>query len=266
MGKRYIMTMGFSLFPWLVEFHIAYNLPKAIPHLKNGQVYNQGKAPQEGLTETGHYKGFVIIANGGTLAEKLHAKKLLKEPLRSVSEIPNIHAFLAYLATRENPDGVFVYDGEHRKIARAGLLNNFPELPHGFNVYNQFSSDFVIHNHSSSSVNSLDDLLPPDLRIRDADLGTRTRVAATYPHVLPETEGLVLKQTAYTKLGLGKVARFTQSGLAEEFFFMHDPQSRGPFVNEEHRIVGVTRNYARKGTGLLKTDETLWEPTAKSET
>lgn len=175
------------------------------------------------------HKGFLIVANGDTLAARLRRDRFISEDPDEFVPLAGKGDFFTYLADQRGRDGAYIFNGARDTIARvAEFNNNPPSLEEGFNVYDYIPRDFVAHDGSAPL----------------SQIGTKTRIAIKFPHAFEKTRALQLKRSAYSDTRMGKVAHFTKEGLYEEFFFTKSPDLEGG-------IGGVYRRFERDESGLL---------------
>lgn len=231
--------MDNDLFSWLVEYHCKENLPQCLPHLKDGRAYVLGRPIEEG-EENELYKGLLIISNGDTLVSKLSNGHVINDDPAKLryADVSDKTDLWRYINERRNKDGAYIYDGKNGRITKAAEVNNNPSsMPQGIDLSSMIPADFVY-----SEGNEIDE---------SEDLGTKTRLAIRTPHAYENTNTHQIKRTAYGNTGLGKVTHFGPQGLIEEFFFRYAPNSKGPFIDKKHGIVGVYRSYERNDDGRL---------------
>jgi hypothetical protein len=239
--------MKTRLFEWLVEYHCSKNLEQCLRYVRDGKVVSpiKGKVLREGRDENEIYNGILIIANGTTLVDKLIHDGLAESANmdESPTRIQARDDFVEYVSNQEGCDGAFIFDGTNHTMRRVYEIKNNTNYKAGDLLAN-LPSDFVFYNGAVLNL---------------ANIGTKTRLAISLPHAY-DVHTFQIKRSAYTPLGIGKVTHFNKNGLAEEFFFRYDPQSQGPFVNEEHKIIGVYRKYERTDGKLVRTKAGLYVP------
>ncbi len=222
-----------NLFDLLVRYHVEENLARCRPYMADGVLVDEEGLPfQEGSDDLpSAHKGFLIVANGDKLAERLRKDRFISEDHDGFVYLDGKEDFFSYLSEQRGRDGAYVFNGARDSIVRVSELNNNPpSLEEDLDVYNYVPRDFV----------SFDGSVPPE-----GNLGTKTRIAIKFPHAFQNTSAYQLKRSAFGPTRMGKVTRFTRAGLEEEFFF-----TKQDFEGDEG-IVGVHRRYARDETGLL---------------
>ncbi|HIG92684.1 TPA: hypothetical protein HA242_01485 [Candidatus Woesearchaeota archaeon] len=251
-----------ELFEWLVQYHLDTNLSPVLPHIKHGRAYSaQGEPAIEG-EENDWAKGCLIIANGQTLAQRLREDKIILDHVAPrFSPAPSYGQFSDYLAGSAKKDGAFVYDGSHRSIARVARFTNASDsldLARQLQLY-LLPANFVFEKNETP-------LTGADI---DEHIGTKTDLAICAPiaYTIPgsDVHAYQVKRTGYGDLGLGKVTHFAKQGLVEELFFRYAPDSDGPFIDEEHAIVGVHRKYEKLDGRVQLKSEQLWNTGYREE-
>lgn len=231
-----------KLFSWLVDYHCGVNVEQCLPHMREGRVYSSpGKPLEEGVEENKLYSGVLVVANGNTLADRLHTGGVIHDDPGELDFVPlaTQDDLFRYFAQQRNRDGAYIVNGDRGLITRVSELNN--GLPVSQSPYDQVPADFV----------SYDQHIPVQ-----RNLGVRTRLAIKMPQAYPETNTFQIKQTAYGNTGIGKVTHFGPQGLLEEFFLLHDPASAGPYLWPKQHLIGVHRRYEREGNNpLVKVSE-----------
>ena len=229
--------LNLNLFELLVKYHVETNLRRCRPYMENGVLVDEEGLPfQEGSDELPNpHKGFLIVANGDTLAERLRRDRFISEDPDEFVRLYGEGDFFTYLSEQRGKDGAYIFNGAKDSIARVAELNNHPpSLDEDFDVYNYVPRDFVAYDGS----------VPVQ-----GNLGTKTRIAIKLPHAFQNTEAYQLKRSAYGPTRMGKVTHFTTMGLDEEFFFTIPPLDLG--YEEDMGIDGVNRKYTRDENGLV---------------
>ena len=224
------METGDKLFQWLVDYHCRHNLPAVLHHVQQGVSYNiSGQRLAEGH-ENPYYHGFLIIANGTTLADRLFQDRVvIDEEVEGFVPLPSKRTLFEYLGKQQDNDGAYIYDSVNRQMTRVYELNNNPAALQRPRLVEMVPADFVTY----------DGTVLPAAR----NLGTKTRLAIKLPQTYDQVDTFQIKRSAYTALGMGKVTHFDHEGLVEEFFLDYRPQSTRPFISRNHGIVGVYRRY-----------------------
>ena len=239
--------MSADLFEWLVQYHINTNLQPNLKHLSQGRYTSpRGKAVLEG-EENDDTTGCLILANGDSLVRRLQEEKIILDrvPPKFI-QTEDYTSFKAFLDKNEKKDGAFVYDGKNNTITRISRFANHAEGMDGIrDSYRKFLPANFVYEEAVA-------MTPEDY---DDHIGTKTDLSMVLPIARTTNDSKVnayqVKRTAYGQTGLGKVTHFGPQGLKEEFFFHYDPTSNGPFIDEEHGIVGVYRSYERNEKGEL---------------
>lgn len=249
MGKYTIkapMVMQ-GLFGWLVEYHHR-NLEHCLRFLQDGRILSGEGIPFEEGEENERYKGLVIIANGSTLTQRLRDGGVINGSTPQPTPFVSKEEVFDYFDGQNGKDGAYLLDSVNRSIVRIVELNNNPSGMPMVKLEDMIPTDFVQYHGK---------------RVDENDLGNKTRIAIKVPQAYANTEAFLIKRSAYTPLGMGKVARFNSSGLAEEFFFMCEPTAQEHFVAPG--IIGVHRQYhIERGRPVLTTQSTqrLYQPAA----
>ncbi|MBS3175638.1 hypothetical protein J4457_00175 [Candidatus Woesearchaeota archaeon] len=233
-----------DLFSLLVRYHIEHNLPPSLPHVTRRSKLRlpNGGLSVEGATENPYQQGLLIIADGETLADRLQKTRVILGGVPEFQKIADWESFRNYLESQDGVDGAYLMDTVNGRIAHVVELNNNPDNTEPLEL-----SDLLPDNFLSCDGN-----------VPVSNVGTKTRLALRLPRAYStgqeRVEALQIKRTAYLSLGIGKVTRITPEGLAEEFFFEHDPnpKSEGPFINKKYGIVGIHRTYERTPEGELR--------------
>ncbi len=231
-----------SLFGWLVRYRLERNLPEVLPYIQDGQVLDFKGKPLPVGRENPYTAGCLILADGQTLADRLRGDDRIILDTEEPEFLPaaNYTTFERFLDQQITEDGAFVYDGRNRQMARVTEFNNKGDslLAERIrdNAGKYLPPDFLTYGATSPQKNV------------SGKLGTKTKLALVLPIFLSTNDWQVhayqIKRTAYGQPGMGKVTHFGRNGLEEEFFVKYEPDSVGPFLDEEARLVGVYRKYA----------------------
>ncbi|MBN1385725.1 hypothetical protein JW968_01980 [Candidatus Woesearchaeota archaeon] len=224
-----------QIFWWLVAYHADVNLPKVLPHMdRGGFVHPLGKKIKVGKYENDIYHGFLIVANGDTLAQKiqkspdsLDSKVIHDSAPPQFVPIQDIAAFMNYLddESADEPDGAYVINSMKNSIAHVGEYNNNISSPDFARV---LPHDFI---HCLG-----------DIPVNERTLGTKTKMAIKASYNYDNTEAFQIKRTAFNGTGMGKVTHFRKGVLYQEFYFAHEPDV-SPLLVPEQGIIGVHREY-----------------------
>ena len=215
------------MFEWLVRYHCEENLPKCLPHIRNGRYISPfTQTPlNEGTDENDAYIGVLILSDGTDLLDNLVENEVItgdEDDIDPFEDTPDYTPFQRYINNQQNSDGAYVFNAINQIMARVYELNNNPKS------LSRFTNKSLLDN------------IPPDFVTTDRkdinpkrSLGTKTRLAIKLPLAYDDVDAFQIKRTAYTPLGMGKVTHFTRQGLKQEFFFKY----------EDNRIIGVHRTY-----------------------
>ena len=221
-----------TLFDSLVHYHV-HNLNASLPYISNGQIHNLKHAPLlEGQNENPYYKGLLLIYDGETILDKAREIILRKQTgIRETIHVPTLESFLSHLSSQPDDDGVFLYNTVNGTITKVKgeLKNHEPN--------NETDLDYLLQQTLPT------DFLSTDGHIPSYDAGNKTSIAMMVPRLLPQVKTAIIKRTAYGHLGMGKLAEFGPNGLTQELYFEHNPFHRGPYINEQHHIIGVHKEY-----------------------
>lgn len=201
-------------------------------------MYHPDGSPIIEGEENEWYKGFLIVASNQSFNEIKDDLIYHDHDIGEFMEIKNREDFYNYLENTSSKDGAFVFDIPHLNIARAYVLkNHFSIIPKEFNSINMLPEDFASFEKISY--------------VSSKDIGTKTNLAITIPHINNNIETFQIKRTAFSSLGMGKVTHFNSQGLVEEFFLMYNSDTKGPFINQKYKIEGIYRKYERKNGKLV---------------
>ena len=235
-----------TIFDWLVAYHIGVNLEACLPHMQDGRIIGTNGKP---LTENLDYyvqphQGLLVVANGESLANRLKKDRVVHDDeIHPFTPTSNAGDFFRYLSEYGQGDGAYVFDGLNSRVTKIQELDNNPStLPENLDLYSMVPPDFFFY----------------DAHAHRAWIGNKTRLAIKLPHAYDSTDTYQIKRSPYTEFGMGKVTHFNRQGLVEEFFFMYDPSSDGPFIKPDQGIIGVYRSYERNPQKrLIRTLEKL---------
>lgn len=225
-----------NIFEVVIKVHYR-NLQDSLPHFSNGKILGPGgEELEEGKEENPYYEGLYLVYDGkevlNTIAERLTRKK---NPFKEAISTPTTTSFLERVCSRVgNTDVILAYNTNEKSIT--------PTKSEFRNDYNDI--DELLETHLPYNFVSTDG----SISIRE--VGSKTSSAALNADVLnkPVDKGLraiLVKETVFGYLSMGKLAEFGPDGLTREFFFEYAPEHKGPFIDEEHRIVGVLREYGK---------------------
>ena len=255
------MVWGMSeptTFEMLARYHIEGNLERGLRYVQGG-VMRLSEGPVEVGRENGqqwYRSAFTVSNHGSALIEALINAGCITETITPLG-VKSESEFVGLIDDGE--DGALVYDRSAGMVTRAVLErgNSHP--------YNR----------------PLGEILPPNFLSEDGSVplfdrrglprvGSRTRMAFNMsrgvPDITPGSEldfdgkryisidACLIKYTAYNELGFGPVVHIARDTL-DMFFFRYDPESSGPFVNEDHGIIGVYRPYRLEGGRFVQTGE-----------
>jgi len=232
-----------QFFEWMVQHYIDKNLPKCLPYLEEGRINQDGSPLQEGIDENKLYPGTLIVADGEGLIQRLEKNQMAWGIGKNPTLVRDAADLSSYLISIKNPDGGHVYDSVRHLMTGVKHFRDPANLPSNFDPYNM---DF------------LRSVLPKDFSSSDGsnlDVGNRGLVGLAVPLGHTEAHVFQIKQTAYGKLGMGKVTHFSADGLVEEFFLAHNEDPLQATLNPENSIQGVYRRYAKAGDRLVKVVE-----------
>lgn len=236
-----------NIFEVMIRNHYG-NLQSALPHLEGKNLHDNDQLPLiEGETENPHYGGLYLVYDGEKILETASFRIMRKKALRETVSVPSEKSFLAQLRSGGDQDNVFLYNTKRQQLTK---------------VKGEFSNAFP------AGKGSLDDLLekylPTNFMSANGstpayEVGTKTANALLTAYALNRgidkgVRTIIVKRTAYD-FGMGKLAEFGPDGLTREFFFKYDSEHTGQFVDEEHKIVGVLREYQHKRGKQVCTSE-----------
>jgi len=233
---------GDQLFNWLVKFQIEHNLPKVLPHIKDGKAdfLTEGDIGYDHRTPY-DIKRFLIVANGDTLVSKLADSEMISEPEKLVfNNIPEYQDFERYF-NRHNGDGAYIAHLSNAKIARVMEISN--GHPRNLaSLYRRLPKHFI----------SLDETVGVE------ESGNKTRLATRIPYLPNLMEDAVhtfqIKGTVHSKLGLGIVTHFNKESM-EMFYFDYAPNNKGPYIVESKGIIGVHEKYQLRDSNYVLTEK-----------
>jgi hypothetical protein len=222
-------------FELAVRYHHTRNLRECLPFIRDGRFSLNGEPIPQG-NENDLTRGVLIISNGETLAERLKKDRVIHDRKRpKFASLADEEDFLRYLHEQEDKDGAYIFDGKNSRIARVGILNNDPSpLQH---------ESIDPSNLLPENFGSMDPY--GDGKGLDDFIGTKTYLAMILPIAYPNTRSIIVKRSAYSKLGLGLVLLFNNQGLKRDFYFGYDSAA------SRSGIVGVYRTYKRDGDNRL---------------
>lgn len=238
-----------NIFEAMIQNHYR-NLQASLPHLKERQLVDKDGTPI-GEGENPYYLGVYLVYDGEKILETAAKRMVRKTAFRETLAVSDRDEFLRYFDARSNANGkeadvVYLYNTARGVITK---------------VKGEFSN--------GCQGESLDELLsrnlPPNFESEDGskpvyDTGTKTASAVLTAYALNEggdkgVRTLVVKRTPYNNLGLGKVAEFDGEGLKREFFFESQPESEGPFIDGERKIVGRYQEWRKEKGELVCVNE-----------
>lgn len=253
MGKSILVAMAphplgdhdDSLFSWLARFHVEDNV---VPYLS--RMVEQGGQPVPEGMENDDVKGFMVLADGEVIRERLMADNIalgLTNPV--FYQARTYDQFADNLRRMVHRDGAIFYDGTNREMARIPILSNSP--PNVASIVRQLPTiiphDYTTHGRTGAlSDHDLDDLI-----------GTKMFIAAVLPIAYSTPDHMVrgyhLRRTAYADAGLGKLARFGPGhgglarGVDRELYFRSHNSGEGPLVHPFMPVVALERHYPDDG-------------------
>lgn len=231
--------IGLDLYRCLVQYQCQANLPDWLVHSKVREgkfVPKSGKSPEIGIGENKDIRGFLILANGDTLVDRLVEDRIvLDDTLPGWHQTPSNEEFIQYLDRQRGNDGAYVVDTKNMRSRRVREFNNNIKKLRAIKFGEKVPSDFL------SQDGSVDPTEHMGLKSRNA-----IRTAAAYEGA----ESYQLKATPYNSSGLGSVCHFTKDGLKKMFFIelqkiqeYDDPISGKKY--EKYQLMGVWRTYAQ---------------------
>ena len=232
------MTKGVTkenIFEAAIKYHLL-NLQDSLKHCRQGHIYdNAGSALIEGEGENPHANGVYLVYDGDKILDAASERISRKSGIKKTEDVPTIDAFVNRLRDEHDPDSVFLYNTEKQKITR---------VKSEFNNNYEGSLDDLLKSSLPSNFLSADSSMPV------YEVGTKTASAVLMAYALNQRQDkgvktLIIKRTPYGQLGMGKVAEFDKQGLTREFFFEYAPEHTGPFIDEEHKIIGILREYGK---------------------
>lgn len=240
------MINSSQFFEWMVRYHTTVNLGRCLSHIEGGRVYQNGQPLEEGLTENKLYPGVIIIADGEGLIQRLKQEGVAwgvqeTEHARILDE----QSLSDYLDNLQNTDGAHVFDSVRGVATRARKIRDPPHLPRDFDPYNETMLSRMLPK----------DFVASDSSVPLTEIGTKGVLALEIPQAYPQAHVFQIKQTAYGRLGMGKVTHFSADGLVEEFFLAPNQDPLQASLNPGDSIQGVYRRYAKAGDRLVRTAE-----------
>ncbi|GEM_PF-2003013 len=226
-----------NIFEVLMQYH-TQNLHQALPYLKNGQILDKDDTPLE-QGENPYYRGLYLIYDGQEILEKASQRIVRGSAIRETTYVPTTSQFFQTVAAKntthkKDPDVAYLYNTTDAKLTRikGELSNHCTE-----------DLDHILQRCLPADFES------PDGSLSIYDVGTKTASAILTAYTLnrPTDQGvrtIIIKKTPYGSLGMGKLAEFGKDGLTREFYFEHNPNHIGPFIDQEHSIVGIHKQYS----------------------
>ncbi|MBU0470794.1 MAG: hypothetical protein KKA62_01885 [Nanoarchaeota archaeon] len=253
-------TKNIDLFEILVDYHISRNLKDGLAQerVEDGIMYSPGQNG-ENLFNVGDengrfwYNGVIMFANGGDLVDNLKDVGVIRPSARLFFQSAKDEEEISNLLDKAAPkDGAIIYDRTSKRLTRTRLNNYIPEL-----------EDIAV-----------EDVLPDDYLSEDSsyplmgedgsNVGCRSELAVTLSQGITgldkkyhEIDAYLLKHTIYNPLGFGPVVHIGRNKM-ELFFFKHAPDSEGPFLDEEHKIIGIYRDYVKKDGKFVLDKERIY--------
>jgi hypothetical protein len=230
-----------DIFANLVKYHYLVNLPKCIPHIKNGQICDLDGIPLiegDAKGESPYYGGCIIIADGDRLAKKLLDDNYIFDEPDEFVPVTNNKDFFVYLYDTIGSDGAYISNGDNKTMSKIiefnnsiGNLTNYQTL-----LEKSIPHDFI---YESGVINV-------------KKLGTKTRLAIKIPKSLGynNVHTYQIKRSSFGYLRMGKVTHFGKDGLMEEFYFKYAPYEDVPYVRDDHPIAGIYKSYESNDKGL----------------
>ena len=220
------------LFSWIVDYHIAKNVPICLKQRQSGQTLPEG-------TEFDKQDGFLIIENGPQTIDQLVKDELIDreaiQATRTVNNRDNLHTYLHEFGSK---DGVHVLDKDHEEMSWVVIFGN------------KYALKPAAH------------LLPPHFsgkeKLTEGELGNRTRLAFYLPRALPQVDTYLVRHT--TVNGIGTASHFNAQGLAERVYFPPGAlDSPNPVARYERYKLG------KNGLYTFECDTTPLSPLPKSK-
>ncbi len=215
------------LFSRLAQYHQTVNLAACLSRMQDGVILDpHGKPYRAGVNdENEYYAGVLIVANGSTLVGKLTDARVITDRVYpTFHSVPTDDEFFAFHSSQGGKDRSYVYDSLTQSMARVRTFNNTPAtLPSNY---------------------SLEGMLPRNEGLDD--IGTKVEIAIILPQAYDNTDTYLIRRSPYGKLGMGAVMHFNAQGLRELLYLEHDPHSKGPFIDEDHKIVGIYKQFERR--------------------
>lgn len=246
------MNPTIDIYQWLVQYQCNINLPEWIKHAKiedGSLVPKTGRRARKGFESNNEVKGFLVMANGDTLVDRLHEDRIIideKAPLWV--DIENRVSFLIHLRSQESDDGAYVVNTKARKMARIIEFSN--------------DNKYLRDNKVDFGKSVPQDFLCEDGSVNPSkEMGLKSRNAIRTAGAYEGVESYQLKATPYNNSGLGTVCHFTKDGL-KNMFFIRLRKDPGSYVDsdsgeryEKYRLIGVYRNYRKNDNGITLSKE-----------
>ena len=239
-----------DLFEVVIAYHIDKNLRAGLENevVVDGQMQlmnGKGRKPVVLGEENGQnwYRRLFLVANGKDIAATLQEHEVIPKTARvSYQNVPNAQSLHDYLDIATTKDGAVILDRESRRVTRQRLNPNAPSLE-SIVTEDCLPIDFITEDCSI------------ELSGEDgSNVGCRTDAGYKVSRGLNTDDGyhpiesFLIKGTAYNPLGFGSAARMSAEQI-ETFHFRYAPQAEGSFLDEEHNIIGVLRNYSPDEAG-----------------
>jgi hypothetical protein len=237
-----------GLFESAVRFHIK-NLNRGVSceNVKDGVMYFRGEdhkeIPVQAGDENGQHwnEGLLFFFNGTDIVSQMRKVGMIpKGSWQNYKKVDDIPDFFKYVSDLEREDGVIVYD----------------RLSKAYSHINKVDENAAAVR---SIEGGLERLLPANFITEDcskplfeegkSNIGCRTQAAfkttrgfdgsdREYRHVY----ALLIKQTAYNKLGLGTMSYITDDTL-DMFSFRHIAAGNSKYIDNKNKIAGVHKKY-----------------------
>ncbi len=236
---------GQSLFGRVIEYHVIHNLSNVLENeiIEEGKLYFQKKKERIPVKvgeeqKLEGYNGFLLLSNGEDIIDHLRkAGVILLDGKNSFVSLKDENDLFSYLNKNAKEEGIFIYDSASKEITREKLDSKYNL--EGMISAQMFPDEFL----------SEDGYVPLLDENGKSRVGCRSSLGAQTSKGFNDSDGnhhaidgYHIKNTSYNELGLGPVVHYSKNRIGM-FYFKYAPESKGPFIDEEYKIIGMYKTY-----------------------